>query len=171
MIDLYLDKLETSGVRYAVWNILAYSHICFDHAKEVLATLQWGEKAEEGSLYEPSRAQMAFPVTGQGLTKYIAYIDIKERKLIYIDANLSGTTQSANYNTSKLAERMPAFVEYLNSLPSVYDLFAHANEGLVPIMYSDENEQITSGLEAYVFQCHNPDNNFTQLSLSEFLED
>lgn len=170
MIDLYLDKLEALGVRYAVWNILAYSHICFDNAQEVLATLQWGEKAEEGSLYEPSRAQMAFPITGQGLTKYIAYIDIKERKLIYIDANLSGNVMSATTNTEKLAERMPAFIEYLDTLPSVYDLFSHINEGITPIMYSDENETIDSGIMAYVFQCHNQENKFEPLSLASLLE-
>jgi hypothetical protein len=170
MIDLYLDKLQAQGVRYAVWNILAYSHICFDNAKEVLATLQWGENAEEGSLYEPSRAQMAFPITGQGYTKYIAYIDIQERKLIYIDANLSGTVSSAAHNTDKLAERMPAFVEYLDTLPSIYDLFSHVNEGIIPILYTDENETINSGIEAYVFKCNNQENQFEQISLPQLLE-
>lgn len=171
MIDLYLDKLQASGVRYAVWNILAYSHICFDDAKEVLATLQWGEKAEEGALFEPSRAQMAFPITGQGLTKYIAYIDIQERKLVYIDANLSGTVASAANNTNKLAQHMPAFVEYLDTLPSIYDLFSHINVGLIPILYDDKTENITSGIEAYVFQSINQDNKFEQINLSSLLED
>jgi hypothetical protein len=64
MIDLYLEKLAERGVRYAVWNVLCFSGIPFSGADEVLATLQWGEDAKTGELYEPSRAQMVFPLKG-----------------------------------------------------------------------------------------------------------
>ena len=35
MIDLYLDRLKADGVRFAVWNILAYSKIPFSDAEEL----------------------------------------------------------------------------------------------------------------------------------------
>ena len=169
MIDLYIDKLIESGVRYAVWNVLAYSNISFADANDVLATLQWGEKPQAGKLYEPARAQMVFPLKGDNLTKYVAYIDLKTRELIYMDINLKGATNSASLNSSKLKETMPAVVEYLNSLPSVHDLMVHASEGTVPFVYSDEGLDINNG-SAYVFKALNPDNVFSKISLSSILD-
>lgn len=170
MIDLYLDKLEAAGIRYAVWNILCYSHIPFSDAEDVLATLQMGENPETGSLYEPSRAQMVFPIKDKSLSKYLAYIDIKERKLIYIDASLPSDTGSAVSNHRNLETLIPAYIEYVNSLPSVYDLFSNASIGDTPVLYSDEDHTITSG-DAYVFKSLNSENQFNMINLSEILDD
>jgi hypothetical protein len=169
MIDLYLDQLAAQGVRYAVWNVLCFSKVPFSDADEVLATLQWGEQAEPGKLYEPSRAQMVFPLKGSNLTKYVAYVDIATRSLVYMDANLPGTVQSAGSNERQLAERMPAFVEYLRSLPSVADLFVHAPQGTTPVLYSDEDRSITDGQKAYVFKPQNPENSFEAVELAKLL--
>jgi hypothetical protein len=170
MIDLYIDRLANSGVRFAVWNVLCYSKIAFSDATgEVLGTLQWGEEAQKGKLYEPGRAQMVFPLTGKGMTKYIAYIDLVERKLIYIDANLKGSVHSAAQNGNTLTQQMPAFVEYLAALPSVGDLFYHADEGETPILYSDAEHEILENRSAYVFKPENENNNFKQLDLSTLL--
>ena len=171
MIDLYIDRLLAKGIRYAVWNILSFNSIPFDKVSgEVLATLQWGEDAEKGKLYEPSRAQMAFPLTGNSLTKYIAYIDLEARQLVYIDANLPGKIHSAQRNAKILAERMPAFLEYLNSLPSVGDLFYHAPEGTVPILYSDKEVSLEDDeARAYVFRTENQNNLFQQIDLGKLL--
>lgn len=168
MIDLYIDKLINSGVRYAVWNILSYHNLPFDDAKEVLATLQWGENAEEGKLYEPSRVQMSFPITGKNLTKYIAYVDLVERKLVYIDANLKGSTQSAANNIGNLEKAMPAFIEYMDSLPSIADLFANAKQGEMPVLYSDAEVDIKSE-KAYVFRPRNADNSFERFDVNDIL--
>jgi len=168
MIDLYLDKLAADGVRYAVWNILCYSKKSFSESDEVLATLQMGENAETGKLYEPSRAQMVFPLKGDNLTKYVAYIDVKERKLVYIDANLYGDVSSAENNQSVLEEKMPAFLEYVDSLPSVGDLMIHAKSGETPILYDDKDVLIESG-EAYVFRPTNQANKFESISMTKVL--
>lgn len=169
MIDLYLDKLEEQGVRFAVWNILAYSRIPFQDA-DVLATLQYGEKAEEGNLYEPSRAQMVFPLKGDNLSKYVAYIDVKTRKLVYVDANLYGHEQSAERNGDILAEKMPAYLEYLDSLPSVYDLFKNAPVGEIPVVYSDKEVNIDSG-KAFVFKKENAQNKFDDYQYNALLSE
>jgi hypothetical protein len=170
MIDLYLDKLEAAGVRYAVWNILCYSHVSFDQAEEVLATLQWGEEPQKGNLFEPSRAQMVFPLKGNSMTKYVAYIDVAERKLVYMDANFAGNVQTAVYNAQGVSEKMPAFVEYLKSLPSVADLFSHAKKGSMPVWFADEGKSIEVDGKAFVFKPMNPENKFKQVDLSEILE-
>jgi len=173
MIDLYLDRLQKAGIRYAVWNILCFSRRTFAQATgEVVATLQWGEKPDTGRLYEPSRAQLVFPLKGETYTKYIAYIDIEKRQLVYMDANLKGNTGSANMNGLTLSEQMPAFVEYLHSLPSVADLLLHATPGTAaaaPALYTDKDRNIDANQTAYVFKPENNANQFQQLDLSKLL--
>lgn len=168
MIDLNLDQLEKSGVRYAVWSLLCYSSYSFEAAQEVLAALQWGEDAQSGQLFEPSRAQMVFPVKGKNLTKYIAYIDIKERKLIYMDANLNGSVMSAGLNSETLMSTMPAFIEYLKTLPSVADLFINATQGTTEVMYSDKGKSIKSKA-AYVFKPENVENKYDSIDINKLL--
>lgn len=170
MADLYLDKLRDVGVRYAVWNILCYSRVKFSDATgEVLATLQWGENAETGKTYEPSRAQMVFPLKSDALTSYVAYIDVVERKLVYMDAPLRGKVLSASYNGAILSEQMPAYVEYLKSLPSVYDLVKDAPEGGMPVRYDDADEAITND-RAFVFRAENSDSTFKRVTVTDLVE-
>jgi hypothetical protein len=168
MADLYIDRLLAVGVRYAVWNVLCYSRVSFDEAEDVLATLQMGENAEKGNLYEPSRAQMVFPLKGKSFTKYVAYIDLARRKLVYMDADLRADVHSAARNGDTLQEKMPAYLEYLNSLPSVADLFKDANKGTLPVLYSDDGVTIRTK-SAYVFQPRNPNNQYEKIALASHL--
>jgi len=170
MIDLYLDKAEKAGVRYAVWNILCYSHKSFDEAEAVHAALQWGEKPQKGKTFEPARCQLSFPVTGKNHTKYIAIIDVVERTVIYVDANLRGQVSSADANTKSLTETMPAYMEYLETQPTIADLFRgipQAKDG-IPILYDDKDVEIGTDT-AYVFKPLNENNEFTQIDMSELL--
>lgn len=171
MIDLYLDKLAAQGVRYAVWNILCYSRIKFSEATEVFGGLLWGEDAQKGKLFEPSRAQLAFQIKSDTLTKYLAYIDLVERKLVYIDANLNGSVATAVANAGKLENVMPGFVEYLDTLPSIYDLFSKLdnNENGLPVVYDDIEVSIKDEVDAYVFKTSNADNKFKQININELL--
>lgn len=171
MVDLYLDRLEQSGVRYAVWNILCYSRLSFDESEEVQAALQWGEHPEKNKLFEPSRCVFSFPLKGSNMTKYIAYVDVAERKLVYMDANLYGNVDSANSNGTTLSEKMPAFVEYLNSLPSVYDLFksVERSEDGMPIVYDDTDEPVVDD-EAYVFLRQNKKSEFNPVDVNKLLK-
>lgn len=170
VIDLYLDKLEEMGIRYAVWNILCYSMVPFSKADEVFAALQWGEDAKAGQLFEPSRAQLAFPLNGDQLTKFVCYIDIKERKMVYMDANLKGNVSSASSNCSILTETMPAFVDYLKSLPSIYDLFkdSSSTEGERYILYSDKNIDLKD-VKAYVFKPENNENIYHNVDIADIM--
>lgn len=173
MIDLYINKLLAENVRYAVWNILCYNKVCFNKS-EVFAALQWGEEPQKGELFEPSRCQMCFPLKGDNMTKYIAYIDLKERKLVYIDANLKGAVNSAGSNGKTLESVMPAYVEYLETIPSVYDLFKNVKQKksgtlATPILYTDEGFEINGG-DAFVFKPHCKENKYKQLSIAEYLQ-
>jgi hypothetical protein len=172
LIDLYIDRLLMEGVRYAVWNILCYNRVCFNKS-EVFAALQWGEEPQNGKLFEPSRCQMSFPLKGDNMTKYIAYIDLKERKLVYIDANLKGQVNSAVSNGKTLEEVMPAYVEYLDTIPSVHDLFKNAKQKkggtpATPILYTDDGFEINGG-NAYVFKPSNKENKYKPVSITEYL--
>jgi hypothetical protein len=169
MIDLYIDKLLDSGVRYAVWNILGYSGQSFSEAKEVIATLQLGEVPSEDEIYEPSKAHMVFPLTGNNLTKYISFIDLKSREIVYLDANLYGNIMSADMNEEIMSERMPDMIEYLDSLPSVYDLLEHAEEGTIPFLFDDKDNAVTEE-RAYVFNPLNNESDFKKIDLVEILK-
>lgn len=170
MIDLYIQDLKRAGVRYAVWNILCFSKLPFSSADEVFAALQWGEEAQEGKLFEPQRCQLSFPINDNSLTKYIAMIDLQKMELIYLDANLPGSVQSASNNQYNLQEFMPAYMDYLNTIPSMYDLFSSCNmtEDGMPVLYSDVDVNIDSE-KAYVFQQENEDNKFVQFDYTELL--
>lgn len=169
MIDIYLDKAAAAGVRYAVWNILCFSKIPFDQA-EVYAAMQWGEHPQKGQVFEPSRCQLSFPVKGKVFTKYIAMIDFKERTVIYIDANLKASTSSAKSNEQNLTTAMPAYMEYLETQPTIHDLFKDVPKSKkgIPVLYDDENVAISTK-KAYVFKPLNKNNEFTQINLSELL--
>jgi hypothetical protein len=182
LIDLYLEPLAASGVRYAVWNVLCYSRKTFDEAEEVFAALMWGEKAESGKLFEPSRCQLSFPLRGANLTKYIAYLDLERRALIYLDANLPGRVHSAAGNTKLLAKLMPPFVESLDALPSVHDLFRGVPRSDVgmPVLYDDggffgsagsaaDEGVALRGEPAYVFRPRVEANAFSPVDLTTLL--
>jgi hypothetical protein len=167
MIDLYLDRLDAAGVRYAVWSVLCYSHISYSDADDVVASLQWGIDAQAGKLYEPSRAQMVFPLKGPDLTKFVAYIDVKSRKLVYMDAGFPAFISTAESNTDRLAKLMPGFQSYAESLPSIGSLFASAKRGTVPILRSDEDAVIDG--QAYVFNRRSATNRVEQIDIEALL--
>lgn len=169
MADVYLDRLEAMGVGYAVWNILCYSKKKFSEAKEVLATLQMGDNPETGKLYEPSRAQMVFPLKSDAYTSYVAYVDVKRRKLVYMDAPLKSNVSSASANSETLEKLMPAYVEYLASIPTLLDVLQDAPAGDTPILYEDSNVAINDG-RAFVFVPTRPENTYRRLSVTDVTE-
>lgn len=164
MIDLYLDRLAKEGVAYALWSVLCYSHIPFNKAEDVLATLQWGEVPEGGQLYEPSRAQMAFPIKGEGLARYIAYVDLRTRTLVSLDLELPGSVQSAAHNAKRMSTLMPAVMDHITSLPSVYDMFSPARGGSTPVRRDDENAPIKG--PAWIFAPRHADSEIDPIDLS-----
>ncbi len=173
MADLYLDKLDKAGVRYAVWNVLCYSRKKFSEAEEVLATLQWGENAETGKTYEPARAQMVFPLRSEALSSYVAYIDIKTRELVFMDVAFPADVSNAAANSERLSSLMPAYQEYLEALPSVYDLMKDAPVGTMPVYYDDDNAESeafgANGERAFVFRPSNPDHAYERVSVAELM--
>lgn len=170
MIDLYPAKLRAVGIRYAVWNILCFSRVAFGDAEDVFAALQWGKDAQSGKLFEPSRCQLAFPLSGKNMTKYVCLIDLETNEMVYLDANLHGDVSSAARNGDSLQKNMPAFMEYIASLPSVYDLFfesADAKNG-IHVLYSDKDVKL-DGESAYVFKTENKDNKFKPVAINNLL--
>jgi hypothetical protein len=170
MIDLYIDKLLDKGVRYAIWGLLSYNKMSFSSVDEVFAALQWGEDSLKGELFDPSRVQMSFPINGDGMSKYIAYIDIVERKLVFMDANLSATLNSASSNSELLSNQLASYSEYLSSIPSVYDLFKHYHEGDTKVLYTDKDIIIGSDEDAYVFNRENAMNDFNLININNLLK-
>lgn len=170
LIDLYPNNLREQGVRYAVWNILCYSRLAFSQVEEVFAALQWGKDPQKGKLFEPSRCQLAFPLKGESMTKYVCVIDLETRAMTYIDANLKGSTISASSNGDNLSKMMPGFMEYIKSLPSVYDLFRESvsEDSETHVLYSDKDVKL-KGQSAYIFRPENKDNKYKSVDLNSIL--
>lgn len=168
LIDLYIDKLLEMGVRYAVWNILSYSRIPFDNLEDVQGLLLWGEEPQKGKLIEPSRVNFAFPVTGSSLTKYICYLDLVTRRVVLMDSNLSASVGSARNNAKRLQDRMPAIVEYFDTLPSLMDMFEGFSVGspteAMKVVYTDQKLAINDE-KAFVFLPKNKQNTYEPVSL------
>jgi hypothetical protein len=170
VIDLYLDNLEKAGVRYAVWNVLCYSNIQFSEAEEVYAALQWGKDARKGKIFEPSRAQLAFQLTGNYKTKYVVLIDLKTREMVYLDANFKAAVNTARSNGDKLKELLPAYMEYLHALPSVRDLFRESvdTEAKGVVLYTSKDYKLDAEQPAYIFQ-HEGDTDYKPIDLNAVL--
>lgn len=170
LIDLYPSKLIGSGVRYAVWNILCYSRIKFSEAGDVFAALQWGIDPSAGKLFEPSRSQIMIPLIGDYYSKFVCVLDIQKRELTYIDANFNSSTQSATQNGAKLSELMPAFMQYIGTLPTVHDLFKNSvgEDGEGYVLYNDKDIIFDKEEKAYVFK-QEGDNKFNQIDLNKIL--
>lgn len=167
LIDLNLPNIP-KNVRYAVWNVLCYSNIPFSKVPHVFAALQWGEEAQKGKLFEPSRCQLSFPLRGDQLTKFVCYIDLHQRKMVFMDVGLKGQVRSAVNNAAQLSQLMPAFVEHLNSLPSVHDLFRDAVDETQDggyILYSDKDVELRKD-KAYVFKPENKFNSYENIDVN-----
>jgi len=78
---------------------------------------------------EPARCQLAFPIRGANYTKYVTYLDTERRAVVYMDANLKASVQSAAQNGATLSAVLPAFTEYLETQPTVGDLLEELPEG------------------------------------------
>jgi hypothetical protein len=76
---------------------------------------------------------------------------------------------SARANQEKLTKLMPAYLEYLDSLPSVLDLVRDAPRGVVPVRYDDEGETISGG-KAFVFRPRVAENSYRPLSVTDLVE-
>lgn len=153
MIDLYPDKLAKAGIKYAVWNVLCYSNIAFSDATDVFAALQWGEDPQNGKLFEPSRCQLSFPLTGNYKSKYVCVLDLETREMIYIDVSFKGSVSSASDNCINLSEKLPPFMEYIKTLPSIHDLFKESisKDSKIKVLYSDKDVVLNTDSLAYVF--------------------
>lgn len=170
MIDLYFDKLEKQGVRYAVWNVLCYNNIPFSKVTgEVLATLQLGEEPTRGKLYEPAKAQMQFKLQSNTKTSYIAYIDLETRELVYMDADFGGNVSSAVHNKERLSEKFLAYKEYLEALPSVFDVVRNIEPGETQLLYTDTDHELND-TKAYVFRPANASNTYDNISIEDLID-
>jgi hypothetical protein len=170
LIDLYLDQLKAKGVRYAVWNILCYSRIKFsDTDGEVMGLLQWGDQPNKGKLITPSLCQMVFPLKADAMASFIAYVDVETRELVYMDAPLRADVSGASHNGKALETVMPAYVEYLESLPTVRDLLRDAPEGDMPVLFSDRDVAIEAD-RAFVFRPENAENSYDRVSVADLLK-
>lgn len=167
-IDINLDEAEKQGFKYALWNVLSFNDIKFNDAEKAFGCLQFLENPEKGSLFEPSKADINLSLKTNGTNKCLVLIDIKERKIIYLDmAFPKMSVQSAANNIKRIRDFIPALFEQLSLIPSIFDLVENAPKGTLPFVVSDKETAIKG--KAYVFKQQNPENEVENLDLQTFL--
>ena len=170
VFDINLDLLKKDGFKYLSWNVLSYSCIKFSDQYFLSASMQFIEDQNNGEVFEPSRAQLNIELKDSSMFKYIAYIDIQDRKLVLFDVSFSELEVStASRNTARIKEITPALLDHLKMQPTVADLVENIKDGSVPFLYSDENQSIKEG-KAFVFSRKNQDNEFDQIDVQSLLE-
>ena len=133
----------------------------------IAGTLQWGENPEEGQLYEPARAQLLLKLGGPDKTKAVAVLDIRDRALTYLDANIPLPIFSCGNSPAMFAKLMPPLLEGIKAAPTMATLFGHAKTGSIPVIYSDAQAPIIGN--GVVFQPTHPDSQITQLPIESIL--
>lgn len=173
-IDLNIEELKKNNIRYCLWTLLSFSYKKFNLADELVATLQLTEDSKLGKLYEPSLAKFKFKVGGDSLSKYLVLIDLKESKLIFLDANISTDVESTYSSQKEIKKKLSFLMEHLKSQPTVYDVFKYAkkaeniNEKTVYIVDEDINYNIVDK-KAIVFNKNNMENKIIDIDLKSLL--
>lgn len=167
-IDINLDEAKKQGFRYALWNVLSFNDIKFNDAEKAFGCLQFLEDPEKGNLFEPSKADINLSLKTNGTNKCLVLVDIKERKIIYLDmAFPKMSVQSAANNVKRIRDFIPALFEQLSFIPSIFDLVENAPKGTLPFLVSDKETAIKG--KAYVFKQQNPENEVEDIDLQAFL--
>ena len=91
--------------------------------------------------------------------------------MVFLDANLPGKVSSATSNGDILEKNMPAFMEYIKSLPSVHDLFRESIDKSgsdIHVLYSDKDTELKN-VPAYVFKPESKTNKYKSVDLNTLL--
>lgn len=169
LIDINIQELKNSGVKYAVWNILCYSNISFNEAECVYACAQYMSDQNKGELFEPKNLDLQLEVKGKGNNKFVLVLDVEKDEVIILDQEFPKIkVQSAERNESIVAEFLPTLLDNLMLIPSVKDLVDNVKDGETPFLFSDSNVEIEGG-EAYVFKQENENNHFSKIDLDYIL--
>lgn len=170
LIDVDLNKLKENNIKYAVWNVLCFSHIPFSKGDEVFACAQFLADQNKGELLEPANVDIQFDLKGNTLNKMVLLIDVEKREIVYLDVAFPKIDVStANNNLKEIRDMIIPFIDNLKFIPSVEDLIKNAKEGEVPFLVSDKNIDIKTK-EAFVFEHVNSNNEFKQIDLQGILD-
>lgn len=172
MIDINIELLLKSGVRYAVWSALSYNKVPFSSFDDAVLNLQFCEEPQSGELYEPSRSQISFYLANQKVKdKVNCVIDLLERKIIFTDTSLNNLTlTTATFNGDRIAKFLEYGLHNIINKPSLYDLLEvlHDDESESKILYSDKNIKLNTDFKHYVFFKENQENDVDLFNLEFF---
>lgn len=167
LIDLDIEQLLKSGVRYAVSTILSFNSIPFNEADDVFVTFQWGENAQEGKLFEVSRINAKFEIKSSAKAHSPVVIDLLERKIIFIDIPLGSRTSSASSHSRYFENNLRGILEHSQRNPSVFELMMDAPKGNTPFVLTDSENSINAE-RAYVARPTNAQSKYEAINTSEF---
>jgi Prokaryotic RING finger family 4 len=87
-IDLHLEKLLKTGIRYAMMIVFSYNSVPFDQMPYAFAgVMQRTDKS--GEIFEPRTVQNRFDLSGNAQIAIPLYLDLQTRKLQWLDIKLN----------------------------------------------------------------------------------
>ncbi|NUS54535.1 MAG: hypothetical protein HOV66_06685 [Streptomycetaceae bacterium] len=94
-VDLDLDRLVSTGARYAVVVVFSYNDVPFDELEDAFAgfidlgTAEAAVEDGEGNLYDPKAVVQRFDLAGPGRARVSMAIDLMTRRAQWLDTDLA----------------------------------------------------------------------------------
>lgn len=150
-IDLNIEKMLASGVRYVAMTVNAFTHQKYKDLPECFAGWMIRQKPKSGEIFEPKTVVDRADLTCEATACVPMVIDLKERKVIWLDMpnkvrRYAANNVASNYDTITLACK--AFTELAK--PTLYDLFTLHAKARGKIVKSKEKADIIYSLDGTV---------------------
>lgn len=147
-IDIDIDAAWRSGARFVVMTISSFTGQKYSELPECFAGYMTRDGVQSGEIYDPRTVQNKFDVTSDTKTVVPLVIDLKERKVIWTDMQLS---QGRRYNfIDSHSDGISAIVKAMNEMhkPTLHDLFMlHAKSRGTLVKTKEEADTVFSMTE------------------------
>jgi stress response protein SCP2 len=144
-IDININKALAKGARFIVMVINSYTQQKYCDLPECFAGFMMREQVQSGEIYDARTVENKFDVTSDTRTVVPLIIDLKERKVIWTDMQLSS---SRMYNNAKShSSGISAIAKAMNEMhkPNLHELFTlHAKSRGTIVKKKEDAETIFS---------------------------
>jgi len=144
-IDININKALAKGARFIVMVINSYTQQKYCDLPECFAGFMMREQVQSGEIYDARTVENKFDVTSDTRTVVPLIIDLKERKVIWTDMQLSS---SRMYNNARShSSGISAIAKAMNEMhkPNLHELFTlHAKSRGTIVKKKEDAETIFS---------------------------
>lgn len=150
-IDLNIEKMLKNGTRYVAMSVNSFTHQKYKDLPECFAGWMVRQEPKSGEIFEPKTVVDRADLTCEATACVPMVIDLKERKVIWLDMpnkvrRYTANNIASNYDTITLACK--AFTELAK--PTLYDLFTLHAKARGKIVKNKEKADMVYSLDGTV---------------------